>query len=148
MWSLRRLLNIQVEALKSVICESGMLKKSLDLGSNFASHQIEMIFKAVSLDDLSPQDKAKDWAPGPSKFMCWIKERNLLSNAQRFRRQIKEGRTLEAKGADFQEEGVIKGIKYCPDCMLSRCMLSLYFMQDSFMTLLMTLKSIFSELQT
>ena len=80
--------------------------------------------------------------------MCWIKERNLLSNAQRFRREIKEGSTLEAKGEDFQEEGVIKGIKYCPDCMLSRCMLSLYFMRDSFMTLLMTLKSIFSELQT
>lgn len=44
----------------SVICESGILKKSLDLGSNFASHQIEMIFKAVSLDDLSPQDRAED----------------------------------------------------------------------------------------
>lgn len=74
-----------------------------------------------------------------------MKERNLLSNAQRFRREIEEGSTLEAKGEDFQEEGV-KGIKYCPDCMLSR--LSLYFMQDSFMTLLMTLKPIFSELQT
>jgi hypothetical protein len=30
---------------KSVICESGMLKKSVDLGSNFASHQIEMILR-------------------------------------------------------------------------------------------------------
>lgn len=75
-----------------------------------------------------------------------MKERNLLNSAQRFRREIEEGSTLEAKGEDFQEEGVIKGIKYCPDCMLSR--LSPYFMQDSFMTLLMTLKPIFSELQT
>ena len=45
---------------KSVICESGILKKSLDLGSNFASHKIEMIFKAVGLEDLSPQDRAED----------------------------------------------------------------------------------------
>ena len=45
---------------KSVICESGILKKSLDLGANFASHKIEMIFKAVGLEDLSPQDRAED----------------------------------------------------------------------------------------
>lgn len=70
--------------------------------------------------------------------MCWMKESNLLRNAQRFRG--------EAEGEDFQEEGVINGIKYCPDYTLSR--LSLYFMQDSLMTLLMTFKSIFSELQT
>ena len=70
-----------------------------------------MIFKAVGLEDLSPQDRAEDWAPGPSKLVCWMKERNLLSNAQRFRREIEDGSTLEAKGEDFQEEGVIKGIK-------------------------------------